>query len=62
MLNTNVNNNLSKKMNYSDGKKSINLTFDMREYHYADNNLSSLHTHINVITCTLNDIYNKITF
>ena len=33
MLNTDVNNNLSKKVKYSDGKNSINLTFDMREYH-----------------------------
>ena len=37
ILNTNVNNN------YSDGKNSINLTFDMREYHYANNNHSSQH-------------------
>jgi len=43
MLNTNVNNNLSKKVNYSDGKNSINLTFDMCEYHYANNNHSSQH-------------------
>ena len=39
--NSNVNTNLSKKVNYSDGKNSINLTFDMREYHYANNNHSS---------------------
>ena len=32
ILNTNVNTNLSKKVNYSDGKNSIILTFDMREY------------------------------
>ena len=38
-----VNTNLSKKVNYSDGKNSINLTFDMREYHYANNNHSSQH-------------------
>ena len=43
ILNTNVNNNLLKKVNYSDGKNSINLTFDMREYHYANNNHSSQH-------------------
>ena len=43
MLNTDVNNNLSKKVKYSDGKNSINLTFDMREYHYANNNHSSQH-------------------
>ena len=40
ILNTNVNTNLSKKVNYSDGKNSINLTFDMREYHYANKNHS----------------------
>ena len=39
--NSNVNTNLSKKVNYSDGKNSINLIFDMREYHYANNNHSS---------------------
>jgi len=38
-----LNTNLSKKVNYSDGKNSINLTFDMREYHYANNNHSSQH-------------------
>ena len=43
ILNNNVNSNLSKKVNYSDGKDSINLTFDMREYHYANNNHSSQH-------------------
>ena len=43
MVNNNVNTNLSKKVNYSDGKNSINLTFDMREYHYANNNHSSQH-------------------
>ena len=43
MLNTDVNYNLSKKVKYSDGKNSINLTFDMREYHYANNNHSSKH-------------------
>ena len=41
ILNNNVNTNLSKKVNYSDGKNSINLTFDMREYHYTNNNHSS---------------------
>ena len=41
--NSNVNTNLSKKVNYSDGKNSINLTFDMREYHYENNNYSSQH-------------------
>ena len=43
MMNNNVNSNLTKKVNYSDGKNSINLTFDMREYHYANNNQSSQH-------------------
>jgi len=43
ILNTNVNTNLSKKVNYSDGKNLINLTFDMREYHYLNNNHSSQH-------------------
>jgi hypothetical protein len=43
ILNTNVNTNLSKKVNYSDGKNSIVLTFDMREYDYANNNHSSQH-------------------
>ena len=43
ILNTNVNTNLSKKVNYSDGKNSIILTFDMREYDYANNNHSSQH-------------------
>ena len=43
MLNSNVNSIKSKKVNYSDGKNSINLTFDMREYHYANNNHSSQH-------------------
>jgi len=43
ILNTTVNNNLSKKVNYSDGRNTINLTFDMREYHYANNNHSSQH-------------------
>ena len=43
ILNTNVNNNLSKKVNCSDGKNSIILTFEMREYHYANNNHSSQH-------------------
>ena len=41
ILNNNVNTNLSKKVNYSDGKNSIVLTFDMREYDYANNNHSS---------------------
>ena len=41
ILNNNVNTNLAKKVNYSDGKNSINLTFDMREYHYTNNNHSS---------------------
>jgi len=43
ILNNNINSNLSKKVNYSDGKNSINFTFDMREYHYANNNHSSQH-------------------
>ena len=43
ILNNNVNSNLSKKVNYSGGKNSINLTFDMREYHYENNNYSSQH-------------------
>jgi hypothetical protein len=43
MVNNNLNTNLSKKVNYSDGKNSINLTFDMREYKYANNNHSSQH-------------------
>jgi len=43
ILNNNINSNLSKKVNYSDGKNSINLTFDMREYHYANKNHSSQH-------------------
>ena len=56
-MNNNVGSvNLSKKVNYSDRKNSINLTFDMRvtlyvqyvqchmrEYHYANNNQSSQH-------------------
>ena len=42
-LNNNFNTNLSKKVNYSDGKNSINLIFDMREYHYANDNHSSQH-------------------
>lgn len=29
----NYNNNLTKKVKYNDGKNTINLTFDMREYH-----------------------------
>ena len=32
-----VNNKSTKKVKYSDGKNLINLTFDMREYHYDNN-------------------------
>ena len=32
-LKKNDNNKLSKKVKYNDGKNTINLTFDMREYH-----------------------------
>ena len=41
--NYNVNTKLSKKVNCSDGRNSINLIFDMHEYYYANNNHSSQH-------------------
>ena len=51
--NYNVNTKLSKKVNCSDGKNSINFTFDMHEYHYANNNHSSQHScHINMYNIT----------
>ena len=43
MVNSNVNTSLSKKVNHPNGKNSINLTFHMREYHYANVNHSSQH-------------------
>jgi len=51
--------NSSKKVNYSDGINSINLTFDMHEYLYANNNHSSQHPYK---TCTLYNIYYKMSF
>ena len=33
VVNNNVNNNLTKKVKYSDGRNQINLTFNMQEYH-----------------------------
>jgi len=32
-VNNNVNNNSTKKVQYSDGRNQINLAFNMQEYH-----------------------------
>ena len=51
--NYNVNTKLSKKVNCSDGKNSINLTFDMHGKNSINNNHSSQHSyHINMYNIT----------